>query len=102
MVGGSRNPEAALRPPEAVVESAVAALQPILGIEGEPVATRCVVHADAIPQYDVGHPARLRLIETNLAALPGLQLAGASYRGVSVNSLVGEAGVVAERALGRG
>ncbi len=102
MVGGSRNPEAALRPPEAVVESAVAALQPILGIEGEPVATRCVVHADAIPQYDVGHPARLRRIETNLAALPGLQLAGASYRGVSVNSLVGEAGAVAERALGRG
>jgi oxygen-dependent protoporphyrinogen oxidase len=99
MLGGTRNPDAASRPPDVIVANALEALRPILGIDGDPHETHCVAHGDAIPQYDLAHPDRLRRIERALEALPGLHLAGASYRGVSVNHLVGEAKAIAARAM---
>jgi len=35
-------------------------------------------------QYAVGHPARVAAIERRVDALPGLQLAGAAYRGIGI------------------
>jgi len=102
MVGGARNAEAALRPPDVITANALKALRPLLGLEGDPLTTRCVAHKGAIPQYDLGHPERLRKIERALDALPGLHLAGSAYRGVAVNHLVGQAADIAERALGAG
>ena len=37
-----------------------------------------------LPQYAVGHPARVRRIRAALAGLPGLAVAGAAYDGVGV------------------
>ncbi|MBA3530302.1 MAG: protoporphyrinogen oxidase [Ardenticatenales bacterium] len=39
---------------------------------------------EAMPQYTLGHPERLALIEQRLAAHPGLFVAGAAYRGVGI------------------
>jgi oxygen-dependent protoporphyrinogen oxidase len=100
MLGGTRNPDAVSRPPDVIIANALEALRPILGIEGDPLVRRFAVHRDAIPQYDLAHPERLRRIEAALAGLPGLHLAGASYRGVSVNHLVGEAAAIAAKVTG--
>jgi oxygen-dependent protoporphyrinogen oxidase len=100
MVGGSRNPDAASRPPDVIVANALEVLRPILGIDGDPLVRRFAVHRDAIPQYDLAHPERMRRIDRALEALPGLHLAGASYRGVSVNHLVGEAAAIAAKVTG--
>jgi oxygen-dependent protoporphyrinogen oxidase len=58
-------------------------------------------HPVGIPQYTVGHLARLARIDAALATLPGLFVAGNSYRGVAINSCVTEAGPLADRVLGR-
>ncbi len=91
LVGGARNPQATERPEEEIVKSAVDALRPLLDLAGDPASVRCVVWPGAIPQYDVRHPERLRTIEKELRRLPGLHLAGAALRGVSVNHLVADA-----------
>jgi oxygen-dependent protoporphyrinogen oxidase len=49
----------------------------------------------AIPQYHVGHLERLARIETRLRQHPGLHLGGNSYRGVSINDCVEQAGLLA-------
>ncbi|MGV3618405.1 MAG: protoporphyrinogen oxidase [Fimbriimonas sp.] len=61
---------------------AVDALRPLLGLQGEPTFRRADVWTEALPQYEVGHRAKIAAIE---AALPKtVSLAGTSYRGVGV------------------
>lgn len=59
-------------------------LREITGLSAEPVGT--VVHRwfQAMPQYVVGHSARLADIDRKLRHLPGLYLLGAAYRGVGI------------------
>jgi oxygen-dependent protoporphyrinogen oxidase len=99
LAGGSRNPAAAAGSPEEIAGRALAAVREPLGIHGEPDAVRVVVHPGAIPQYDLGHPARLAALERETAANPGLVPAGAAWRGVAVNHLVADARRVAGAAL---
>ena len=48
-------------------------------------------YAQGISQYPPGHDDRLAAIETALRAMPGLVLAGNSYRGISVNLCIVQA-----------
>lgn len=62
-----------------------------MGIAAEPAFVETATWREAIPQYTVGHLARVAAIERALGASPGLHLAGNAYRGVSVNDCVAEA-----------
>jgi oxygen-dependent protoporphyrinogen oxidase len=70
-----------------------------MGLHASPEFVRIIRHRRGIPQYTVGHLDRLERIDARLRAHPGLYLAGNSYRGVSVNSCVAEAGPLADRIL---
>ena len=59
-----------------------------LGITAAPVLTRVHRHPHAMPQYVVGHLDRVGRIEARVAALPGIVLAGAAYRGVGIPDCV--------------
>lgn len=59
-------------------------LEAVHGITAEPVLWRVYRWPRGLPQYTVGHLDRLAVIDRQLAALPGLGLAGASYRGVGI------------------
>lgn len=48
-------------------------------------------HPLGIPQYTVGHLARLDAIDRRLARWPGLFLAGNAYRGPAINACVADA-----------
>jgi len=48
-----------------------------------------------IPQYVMGHQARLDRIEERLRELPGIHLAGNAYRGIAVGKLVDDAEAIA-------
>ena len=100
MVGGARNRPAALEEPARIVDSVHEFLGPILGIRGAPTATQVIVCDPAIPQYDLGHPERVRRIEEELRGIPRFAVAGNSYKGVSVNHLVAHAAEVARRVTG--
>jgi oxygen-dependent protoporphyrinogen oxidase len=71
-----------------------------LGISAEPVLTRLFRWPAAMPQYHVGHLARVETIERRLGGLPGLRLAGGAYRGVGIADCVRSGEDAAERALG--
>ncbi len=42
----------------------------------------------SLPQYSVGHPARMRALDRHMEALPGLLLTGNAYSGVGLPALV--------------
>ncbi len=100
MAGGAGNPGIMERDDGALVATALGELGPLLGIRGEPVLARVIRHERAIAQYEPGHLARLARVDRELEHLHGLVLTGSSYRGISVNACVREAGEVARRVTG--
>jgi len=88
MVGGARTPELARLPDEALIGRVSSDLKDILGITAEPDFIRIFRHQRAIPQYVVGHAARLEAINGMLQQHPGLVLTGNAFKGVSLNDCV--------------
>jgi oxygen-dependent protoporphyrinogen oxidase len=56
-------------------------------------------YALGIPQYNLGHEARVVRTDACRRGFPGLFLAGNAYRGVGVNDCVREGGRVAREVL---
>jgi len=96
MVGGARTPELALLPDEQLISRVRSDLKDILGLKAEPDFIRIFRHARAIPQYLVGHAARLKAIDEKLQRHPGLVLTGNAFKGVSLNDCVVNAWKTAE------
>jgi oxygen-dependent protoporphyrinogen oxidase len=88
MVGGARTPEFALLPDDQLISRVRSDLQDILGLTAEPDFIRIFRHTRAIPQYVVGHAARLEVINERLQQHPGLVLTGNAFKGVSLNDCV--------------
>jgi oxygen-dependent protoporphyrinogen oxidase len=53
-----------------------------------PLFSLVLRYQQAIPQYMLGHQARVRIIESGLKALPGLALCGNYLHGVALNQCV--------------
>jgi len=99
MIGGAHDPHAVDLDDESLLAVVRADIRQAMSIMVRPYFTRIVRWPRGIPQYTLGHPDRLRVIEDCLAQHPGLFVAGNSYRGISVNACVEEAPQVAEAAL---
>lgn len=99
MIGGARDPEVIELDDDTLLGIVRAELEQTMGLRIAPEFVRIVRHRRGIPQYVVGHVARLQRIDALLQPYPGLYLAGNSYRGVSINSCVAESGPIAERVL---
>ncbi|MFJ3232054.1 protoporphyrinogen oxidase [Streptomyces sp. NPDC086787] len=61
------------------------------GLDATPLDTRVVRWTDGLPQYPVGHHARVARIREHVAALPGLAVCGAQYDGVGIPACVASA-----------
>ncbi|MBD0709585.1 MULTISPECIES: protoporphyrinogen oxidase [unclassified Streptomyces] len=61
------------------------------GLAARPVATTVTRWLDGLPQYPVGHLARVARVREAVAALPGLRIAGAAYDGVGIPACVASA-----------
>lgn len=99
MIGGARDPEAVGLSDTVLLSAVRADLQATMGIETDPRFVRIFRHPRGIPQYTIGHPRRMAIIEGRLAAHPGLHVCGNSYRGISVNACVAEAPLIAESVI---
>lgn len=85
---------------EATMEASVRdELASLLGIRAEPLFSRTHRHPRSMPQYEVGHRERLRRIGACLAELPGLALAGNSYKGVGIPDCILSGEQAAEQLL---
>lgn len=66
-------------------------LREAVGLTAEPVETRVTRWYDGLPQYPVGHHARVARVREHLAELPGLAVCGAAYDGVGIPACVASA-----------
>jgi oxygen-dependent protoporphyrinogen oxidase len=95
-VGGARNTAVAGMPASDMVDLVSGELSGVLGIKGPPVIS-CVRHwARGLPQYNLGHIERRRVMESASERLPGLILTGNYMWGVSIANCLASA-----RAAGR-
>ena len=100
-VGGALQPELAELDDEQLAMLARQELADLVGLEGEPETTRVVRWPGAMPQYHVGHLDRVERIEALTQDHPGLELAGAAYRGVGIPQCVRSAQSAVERLLSK-
>jgi protoporphyrinogen/coproporphyrinogen III oxidase len=98
-VGGALDPEAMQLADDELVQLALAEVGDLLGARGEPLLTRVERWAGAMPQYHVGHVARVARIDSGLARHPGLALAGAAYTGVGIPQVIASGQAAATRCL---
>jgi oxygen-dependent protoporphyrinogen oxidase len=84
-------------PDDGVVPQALAAVRRALGVHGQPLLAHLFRHRRAIPQYTIGHLARVATADAIERDLPGLFLTGNALRGVGVNDCAREAERTAAR-----
>jgi oxygen-dependent protoporphyrinogen oxidase len=97
--GGALNEAAVGADDAALIATARGQLAELLGARGEPAVARVARYVKAMPQYQVGHLARVDAIESSVRRLPGLALAGAAYRGVGISDCVHSGEAAAETLL---
>ncbi|MEU6648385.1 protoporphyrinogen oxidase [Streptomyces sp. NPDC046900] len=66
-------------------------LREATGLDAVPVETRVTRWTDGLPQYPVGHHARVARIREHVAGLPGLAVCGAAYDGVGIPACIASA-----------
>jgi len=100
MIGGALDPHAVELGDAQLLRTVRDDLERTMRLRIAPEFVHLVRHRRGIPQYTIGHHARLERIEAALTAHPGLFLAGHAYRGVSVNACIEDAGRVATLVAG--
>ncbi len=88
MLGGSRAAGIAMQDQNRLIDIVSDELSGIMGIKIQPDFARVYVHEKAIPQYNVGHQERVKILDNLLVKYKGLYLTGNSYRGISVNDCI--------------
>jgi oxygen-dependent protoporphyrinogen oxidase len=89
-VGGPHNQEILKRSDEELVRIVIDELRNLLGLNpfAKPLFSRVFRWNLGMPQYTLGHLDRIALIENQCAKIPGLAIAGGSYRGVGVPNCI--------------
>ncbi len=88
MIGGSRRPDTAAKPPAELARIAQAELVSTLGIVSPPVQTVVKVWPKAIPQYDLDYIENLPAILAGMSRLHGLYLVSNYLGGISMNDCI--------------
>jgi oxygen-dependent protoporphyrinogen oxidase len=96
LCGGVNRPDALAWDDETLLRKVHDEMKATMGVRGEVTFHRIVRWPKAIPQYVVGHLARVGRIEAAAARHRGLILGGNAYRGVALNDCTEQAERIAE------
>jgi oxygen-dependent protoporphyrinogen oxidase len=99
-VGGSLQPELFSDDDRTMEKNVRDELADLLGVAAQPLFTRIWRHPNSMPQYHVGHEARVNRIESALQRFPTLALAGSAYHGVGIADCVHTGEAAAESVVG--
>ena len=88
LLGGPGDRAVVDLPDDQLVRLVLDELDRTMGLTGSPEMVRIIRWPTAIPQYTVGHGARLARVAHELERLPGLFLLGNGYRGIALNDCV--------------
>ena len=83
-VGGELQPELVELDDQELRALVLEELESLLGVRGDPELIDVARYREMMPQYNVGHLDRVETIERLVAQIPGLVLAGNSFRGVGL------------------
>ncbi|EYT83238.1 protoporphyrinogen oxidase [Streptomyces sp. Tu 6176] len=75
-------------------------LRAATGLDAVPLRTRVTRWDGGLPQYPVGHHARVARVRDHVARLPGLAVCGAAYDGVGIPACVASADAAVDRLAG--
>jgi oxygen-dependent protoporphyrinogen oxidase len=90
LLGGRRRPELVEYGEVSVVAQVRDELRGLIGLDGEPEMVHAIAHKKGIPQYTLGHQARLDTLAEHLRSQAGLSLLGWGYKGVGVLDCIRE------------
>ncbi|TLS41544.1 protoporphyrinogen oxidase [Streptomyces montanus] len=99
-VGRYQETEVLQRPDADLVDVSRKDLRAATGLDAEPVETRVTRWYDGLPQYPVGHHARVARIREHIAKLPGLAVCGAAYDGVGIPACIASASAAVDQLRG--
>ncbi len=99
-VGRHGETEILRRDDDELVELSRHDLKAATGLDAAPVAARVTRWDDGLPQYPVGHHARVARVRAHLAGLSGLAVCGAAYDGVGVPACIASAYAAADQIQG--
>ncbi|MFE9405225.1 protoporphyrinogen oxidase [Streptomyces sp. NPDC006530] len=74
-----------------LVDVSLGDLGEAVGLSAKPVASRVNRWIGGLPQYPVGHLAKVARVRAEVAKLPGLRVCGAAYDGVGIPACVASA-----------
>ncbi|MFC9925936.1 protoporphyrinogen oxidase [Streptomyces sp. NPDC127190] len=72
-------------------------LREATGLDAVPLRTRVTRWTDGLPQYPVGHHARVARVREHVAKLPGLAVCGAQYDGVGIPACIASANAAVDQ-----
>ena len=99
-LGGARNPNLPLLPPDRQVELVMQDLRKLLGVRGQPVFQHHFIFPKAIPQYEVGYGRFKDLMQKMETKCPGFFLAGHYRDGISLGDSIVSGHDAADRIAG--
>jgi oxygen-dependent protoporphyrinogen oxidase len=85
-----------------IAARALADLRTAFGVLPDPIDAVVQRWGGGLPQYDVGHLGRVETIERSVAAVRGLEVCGAAYRGVGIPAVIASGRAAARRLLDAG
>lgn len=96
-VGGARQPELALRDDRELGDIVLAELRQPMRIKGSPQYTKITRWERAIPQYELGHLEKLKMLEEFESKFDGLHFCGNFRGGISVGDCMTNAQKLVDR-----
>jgi oxygen-dependent protoporphyrinogen oxidase len=87
-VGGATNPSATVQSADDLTAQVHREILPILGIRHAPEFSNVTIWPRAIPQYNLGHSARIAAVEATRAKFPGLFFTGNYLEGPAIGACV--------------
>jgi oxygen-dependent protoporphyrinogen oxidase len=97
LCGGWNRPEVVDWDDDRLTAAVLEELRLAQGVTAVPVFREVVRWPLAIPQYLLGHPARVARVEALATRHPGLTLGGNAWKGVALNDCTEQAELLAER-----
>ena len=96
-LGGMEDAGVLAESDDAITAAVIDELRDIAGVTAHPRFTRIFRWPRSMAQYTVGHPTRLAEIESRIAAIPGLHVAGNAYQGIGIPDCIRMGKAAAEK-----
>ncbi len=95
-IGGATDPQAATLSPEEITALVHHEISQILTIRSQPTFSNVEIYQRALPQYNLGHTARIANLERESSALLNIKLVGNYLRGPAIGACIEQALAVAD------